>query len=369
MTLAGPQASVGRASRTRLPGIGPTPPGKDRLSPRTLRPGQPQVARGASVRGPRVVPERFALLLLVLLLPLGLNACSISKMATKSVANSLTSGPDVFGTDEDPDLIKDALPFGLKTMESLLATLPEHEGLLLTLCKGYTQYSYAFVQSEGDLIVNSDWTRSQALHERAYKLYLRARGFGLRGLEHRYKGITAQLQTDPAAAAARIEARDVPMLYWTAASWGSAISLGKDRPEMLADLPAIRTLMERGLALNEGYEAGAMHEAMIILDALPPALGGSSENARKHFARAVELGHDSRPSPYVTLATSVVVLEQNRAKFTELLEKALTYNPDADPSQRLATVVLQRKARALLEHQDEFFLDDASAPDTTKTRE
>ena len=339
------------------------------MSLRTLRPGPSQAPRWAFARGISVLSIRLALLLLALLLPLALSACSINKMATKSVANSLTSGPDVFGTDDDPDLIKDALPFGLKTMESLLATLPEHEGLLLTLCKGYTQYSYAFVQSEGDLIVNSDWARSQALHERAYKLYMRARGFGLRGLEHRYKGITAELQTDPAAAVARIQARDVPMLYWTAAAWGSAISLGKDRPEMLADLPAIRVLIERGLVLNEGYEAGAMHEAMILLDALPPAMGGSPESARKHFARAVELGHDSRPSPYVTLATSVIVMEQNRAKFNELLEKALTYNPDADPSQRLATVVLQRKARALLEHQDEFFLDDASAPDTTKTRE
>lgn len=308
-------------------------------------------------------------LLALALLPLALGACSIKRMAVRSVANSLTSGPDVFGTDDDPDLIRDALPFGLKTMESLLAVLPDHEGLLLTLCKGYTQYAYAFVQSEGDLVVNSDWPRSQALHERAYKLYLRARGFGLRGLEKRYAGITAGLQADPAGAAARVQARDVAMLYWTAAAWGSAISLGKDRPEMLADLPAIRALMERGLAVDESYEGGAMHEAMIVLEALPAAMGGSVERARQHFARAVELGRDTRASPYVTLATSVAVLQQDRPRFTELLERALTFDPDRDPSQRLATIVLQRKARALLERQDEFFLDETSAPDTTTTPE
>jgi predicted anti-sigma-YlaC factor YlaD len=254
-------------------------------------------------------------------------------------------------------------------MESLLAVVPDHEGLLLTACKGYTQYSYAFVQSEGDLVVNSDYAKATALHERAFKLYLRARGFGLRGLEKRYKGISSQLQTDPVRAAARIQKRDVPMLYWTAAAWGSAIALGKDRPEMLADLPAIRTLMERGLVLDEGYEGGAMHEAMIVLDALPEAMGGSVERARRHFEKAVALGHDTKASPYVTLATSVSVLKQDRNEFRTLLEKALTYDPDKDPSQRLATIVLQRKARALLERQDEFFLDDASAPDTTNTQE
>jgi predicted anti-sigma-YlaC factor YlaD len=316
---------------------------------------------------------RLLALTLIAALPLVIGACSIKRLAVKSVANSLTSGPDVYGTDDDPDLIEAALPFGLKTMESLLAVLPDHEGLLLTACKGYTQYAYAFVQSEGDLLVNSDYARSQYLHQRAYKLYLRARGFGLRGLEKHYKGITVGLQADPEKAAARIQKRDVPMLYWTAAAWGSAISLGKDRPEMLADLPAIRALMQRGLALDEAYEGGAMHEAMIVMDALPAVMGGSVARARSHFAREIELDHDSKASPYVTLATSVSVLEQNRAEFRTLLEKALTYDPDRIPAQRLETIVLQRKARALLDHQDEFFVDEGTpsttAPDTTHTEE
>jgi len=322
---------------------------------------------------PPVPPARAAAralaLVLLLSLPLTLGACSIKRMMVKGVANSLTSGPDVFGTDDDPDLIEDALPFGLKMMESLLAVVPDHEGLLLTLCKGYTQYSYAFVQSPGDLIVNTDWDRSQYLHERAYKLYLRARGFGLRGLEKHYKGISQELQADPVAAAARIRKRDVGLLYWTAAAWGSAIALGKDRPEMLADLPAIRALMERGLVLDEGYEGGAMREAMITLDALPAAMGGSVERANHDFERAIELCHDTKASPYVTLATTVCVQQQDRRRFDRLLEHALTFDPDRDPSQRLATIVLQRKARALLARQDEFFLDDEAAPDTTSTPE
>jgi hypothetical protein len=306
---------------------------------------------------------------LLLAAPLAISSCSIKRLAVRSVANSLTSGPDVYGTDDDPELIRDALPFGLKTMESLLAVIPDHEGLLLTACKGYTQYAYAFVQSEGDLLVNSDYTRATQLHERALKLYLRARGFGLRGLERRYKGVSEQLRLDPARAAARIQKRDVPMLYWTAAAWGSAISLGKDRPELLADLPAIRALMDRGVTLDEGFEGGAMHEALILLDALPEAMGGSEARARAHFARAVALSKDTKASPYVTLAQSVSVRKQDRREFESLLDRALVFDPDKEPSQRLVTIVLQRKARALLEHEDEFFLDEAVPSDTTQTQE
>jgi len=318
---------------------------------------------------PRV--PRLALVFLLLLAPLlGLTSCSIKRMAVKSVANALTSGPDVYGTDEDPDLVRDALPFGLKTMESLLTMVPDHEGLLLTACKGFTQYAYAFVQTEGDLLVNSDYARSTQLHDRALKLYLRARGYGLRGLEKRYKGISEQLELDPAAAAVRIEKRDLPMLYWVGASWGSAIALGKDKPELLADLPAIRALMDRGLALDEGYEGGALHEALIVLDALPEVMGGSVARARGHFQRAVALCKDTKASPYVTLAQSVSVLKQDRKEFETLLNRALEFDPDKEPAQRLVTIVLQRKARALLEREDEFFIDDGTAPpDTTGTQE
>jgi predicted anti-sigma-YlaC factor YlaD len=305
--------------------------------------------------------------LLAATLPLA--SCSIKRMAVRSVANAIASGPDVYGTDDDPDLVRDALPFGLKTMESLLTVVPDHEGLLLAACRGYTSYAFAFVQSDGDLVVNSDWARSQALHERARRLYLRGRDFGLRGLERRHRGISEALRVTPEAAVARLERRDVPTLYWTAAAWGSAIALGKDRPEMLADLPAIRALMERGLALDETYEGGAFHEALVVLDALPAAMGGSVERARRHFERAVQLSADARPGPYVTLAQTVAVLTQDRAEFRTLLEKALTFDPDREPSQRLVTTVLQRKARGLLEREDEFFLDDASAPDTLDTQE
>jgi len=327
-----------------------------------LTPRDPQQPPARSTaRGPALL--LFALLAALACLP----GCSVKRLAVNNVANTLTQGPDVFSTDDDPELVGDALPFGLKTMESLLATVPEHEGLLLTLCKGFTQYSYAYVQSQGDLLVNSDYRRASELHLRAFKLYLRGRGYGLRLLALHHPGIADSLRISPDRAVARLGTRDLAALYWTAASWGSAIALGKDRPEMLADLPAIRALVNRGLALDERYEGGAFHEAAIVLDALPPAMGGSTASARKHFARAVELSNDHKASPYMTLAQSVSVLEQDRAEFRRLLERVLTFDPDRDPSQRLATIVMQRKARALLERQDEFFLDDA--PDTTKTRE
>ena len=284
-------------------------------------------------------------------------------MVANGIGNAISNGPDVFGSDNDPELVRDALPFGLKTMESLLLTVPKHRGLLLTACKGFTEYAAAFVQMEADRIEPGDYAAANEMRERALRLYLRGRDYGLRGLALRSRGIGAQLQLDPKVAAARIGIKDVPMLYWTAAAWGSAIALGKDRAELLADLPAVRALIERGLVLDETYDAGAMHEAMIILEALPPAMGGSPDRARAHFERAIALSKSARASPYVTMAQSVSVLTQNRGEFDRLLHQALAVDPDRDPTQRLATLVLQRRARMLLQREDDLFLD----ADTTKS--
>ncbi len=69
-------------------------------------------------------------------------------MAIKMVADSLSEGTSSFATDDDPELIKEALPFGLKTLEGLLAQLPTHRPLLRSVAAGFTSYSAGFIQPE-----------------------------------------------------------------------------------------------------------------------------------------------------------------------------------------------------------------------------
>ncbi len=322
------------------------------------------VPRQGSTPSRRPAPRLPGALVALLVLPAllgGLSSCSVKKFAANGVANSLTSGPDVFGTEEDPQLVRDAIPFGLKTMESLHLTIPKHRGLLLALCQGFTQYAAAFVQADADEIEPLDYEQASVTRDRALKLFIRARDYGLRGLELEHRGFRKRLLVRPDSAAREIRVKEVPMLYWTAAAWGSAINLGKDRADLLADLGTIRALMRRGLELDEGFDGGAFHEAMIILEALPEDMGGSPERARAHYQRALDLSQGKKVSPHVTLAQTVSVQEQNRREFRALLEKALAIDPDADRSRRLATLVLQRRARLLLSREDDLFLEPADA--------
>jgi predicted anti-sigma-YlaC factor YlaD len=294
---------------------------------------------------------RFLPLLLVPVLP----ACSIRGMALSAVANGLSGTGDTFASDDDPELVRAAVPFGLKTYEALLAELPEHRGLLLASTRGFTQYAYAFVETDALLMEDEDPPGAREQTRRARNLYMRAKDYGLQALELEQAGTTEGLRRDPEAAAARLGRDHVELMYWTAAAWGAAIYSGMDDPGLVVDFPAVRALLERALELDPEWGDGALHEAMISLESVPAALGGSEERARWHFQRAVELSEGRKAGPYVALAGGLVVANQDREEFERLLESALAVDPDAAPSDRLANLIAQKRARHLLSRADELF--------------
>lgn len=303
--------------------------------------------------------RRLAILWLCVL---ALAGCSIKRLAINSLAGTLSASGDTFSSDDDPELIRDAVPFALKTYELLLASAPTHAGLLLASCSGFTQYSYAFVQNDADMLGADEYEQAESLRARALKLYLRGRDYCFRALELKHRGVTSALMKNPETALTSTDADEVPLLYWTGASWGAAISLGLDRPDLVADFPAVRALMNRALALDEDYAKGALHEVMITLESVPDVMGGSADRARKHFTRAVELQQGLSAGPYVALALGVAVPKQDRPEFERLLNAALAVDPEKDRSNRLVNLITQRRARRLLEKADELFSSAAQVP-------
>src|SRR5215475_1136204 len=81
--------------------------------------------------------KNIAMLVGPLVIEMALAGCSIRRTAVEIVGDA-----SVYESDDDPQLIQDALPFGLKTYESLLAVSPDHMGLLLATAKGFVSYAY-----------------------------------------------------------------------------------------------------------------------------------------------------------------------------------------------------------------------------------
>src|SRR6266699_3927333 len=285
------------------------------------------------------------------------NGCSIRRYALNKAADALAESGAAFASDDDPDLIKAAAPFSLKLMESLLAENPRHPGLLAAAASGFTQYAYAFVQQDADEAEPRDLTAAEALRARANRLYVRAKGYGLRGLEVNHPGFGKALIANPKATVRTATKADVPLLYWTAAAWASVISLSKDNPEIIGQIPAMESLIDRALDLDESYGSGAIHNLMISYEMNRPGVAGDPvTRARKHFERSLALSHGTDASPFVALAEAVTIQKQDVKEFESLLNQALAMNPDANPNTRLVNIVMQRRARWLLSRKSELFL-------------
>lgn len=315
---------------------------------------------------PRLVAEsrRYEISSVILLLAtmMSITGCSVRKFAINKLGDSLANSGTTFASDNDPEFVGQAIPFSLKLIEGLLAESPTHRGLLFAAASGFTQYSYAYVQQSAEQVETEDVTKSRVLAERARNLYLRARDYGLRGLETKHRGFSVSLHESPRAAARTAKAGDVPLLYWTAVAWGAAIALAKDRPDLVAQQPQVEALIDRAYELNPDYEHGVIDQFLISYEsARQGAKGHFAARCREHFDRAVALSNGQLASPYVAYAETVSVQMQNRAEFEMLLKQALAVDPDSRAEWRLSNLVMQRRARWLLSREGELFLDAVTA--------
>jgi len=275
-------------------------------------------------------------------------------MGINRMADALTSTASTFTRDTDPEFVRQAAPSTLKMVEMLLEDSPSHLGLLMTACSGFTEYAYAFLQSDADTGDPSS-AATKELKARGAAMYERARGYCLRALDVSHPGAARGLQGDAKAALATMSKADVPALYWTGVAWGGSLVLAENPFARVGELVTVRALFTRALQLDEGWEGGTIHEAMIALDSLPLLLGGSPARARAHFDRAVALSNGESAFAYVALASGVAQPAKDRREFERLLRAALAVDVSKRPSIRLANLIAQKRARYLLSQMDRLF--------------
>jgi predicted anti-sigma-YlaC factor YlaD len=283
-------------------------------------------------------------------------------MAVRAVEGFLTGSGEssTFSADDDPELVRDALPFALKTYEALMAGDPNNPALALATGRTFVSYAFAFIETPADQLPVESVDEQRAMRERAKRLFLRAREYVLRGLEIRRPGFRAALDDRGPAAALRLARReDADYLYWAGAAWMAAFSADPFDFTQIVTLPRALSLLQQVQDWDDTYDEGAVHEIFITFYGSAPAdLGGSQLKAREHFARAVSLSRGQRVGPYVALASSVSVKNQDVAEFRDLLGKALAVDVNADLPHRLVNIINQRKARWMLDHVDDYFIGE-----------
>lgn len=270
----------------------------------------------------------------------------------RSLANTVAEPGDTYARDDDPELVRDALPVMLKIMEQLGDGLPDHKGIHLALARTFTSFGAAFVQEDAERTHEQNVERARPLFTRARKLFRRAWGYGIHGLDLAVPGLGEAFRNgskeDRIRLLAMVKKEDVGLLYWNGAALGSMISVSKDDMKLVGEVPKVEQLMNRALELDESFDHGAIHEFFITY---------APKKAKEHLDRALQLSQNKKVGPLVAYAEAVTVDAQNKKEFTRLLEKTLAFDVDSAPEYRLVNVLAQRRARWLLSRTSDLFAE------------
>ena len=293
---------------------------------------------------PRILKALVPILALV-----SLTACSPQQMVMQSVADELASQGQ--SAENDLELAREASAFYLKFSESVLRPQPDHAGLAAAVAGGFTQYAYAFVAFEADRLEATDAKAAQRLRERAARLYRRGRDHALTALELTRPGFRQAL-ADPAAQPA-LGTEQLALAYWGAAAWGGMISLSKDDPDTVADLPLAIQLAQLAWRLDPSFGDGNLASLMGNFETARP--GGTRARAEAYFDEALRLGQGRSAGAFVAKAEGIAQPAGDKAAFLDLLNQAVAVIDAPASPLALSNEVMRRRARWLIESADDLF--------------
>jgi hypothetical protein len=275
---------------------------------------------------------------------LSLPGCSTSQLIARGASPLIDNGVVAMNRETDLELARASIPANLKMIEALLLADPGNAAYQVQAAMGFYGYALGFVEA--------------ADRERAAVLYRRACDHALVALEH--EGLTPATLTGDAAgleqAMAKLDARAVPALFWTAAAWGKWIEMQLDDPARLDELPRVEAMMQRVLALDETYYHGGAHLFFgAYYGGRAPMFGGDFARAARHFDRAAALNHDQLLLVEVYRAQYLLWQMGDRAAFHATLTRVLDAPASADPDLNLANAVAKKQAAALLNQEESLF--------------
>lgn len=142
----------------------------------------------------------------------------------------------------------------------------------------------------------------------------------------------------------------IGVAYWAAVAWGGLISLSKDDPNTVADLPIAVRLATLAWERMPTYGGGTLASLMGSFEAARP--GGSRLKAQSYFDQAIALGAGNNAGAFVAKAEGFALPSGDRAAFESLLHQALVARAAKSD---LSNEVMRARAQWLLDSADDLF--------------
>lgn len=286
-----------------------------------------------------------------------LSSCSLRTIAIREVTDLVVDAVPAFERDDDPDLIREALPANIKLLEAMLESDPKNFELLTLLTQLYGSYTFGFVEPELD---QARTPRTALVKARVNQLYLRGISYGERALRLKEsacdKGLDNASELDNCLA--QLSKAELGALFWYGFNLAAYINRNLNSVEALAKGVNVEKSMARVVALDESFLFGCSHVLlMAYYGSRSPMMGGNPEKAEAHYKKAKEISQGQFWLADVFYARYVLVQNDDQAAFEKLLKsiEALPLTAPKNPRVTLYNSLAKQRARLYLTHAEEFF--------------
>jgi len=245
----------------------------------------------------------------------------------------------------DPRLARDGAASFLLAVDGMIQKDPADPDLLLRGVQTYSAYAGAFALGTDP--------------DRAFVLYDQGLVYGFQ-LWREYFGWTGIRRMDLdqwETMLGQCRAEDVPELYWPASAWSGWVAVHPESTLAVADLSYIVAAMNRVLALDGGYQNGAVHLFFGTYYAVQPrGMGRDLDASKRHFETAMRLAGPHAMLPRVLYARYYARAQFDETLFRNVLEEVLR-SPSRcpDPDLNLQNAIARERARDYLERMDDLF--------------
>jgi hypothetical protein len=242
----------------------------------------------------------------------------------------------------DPETVRQGAPAYLIMIDSFIEGAPRDVNLLSAGSRLYGAYSSAFVSEP----------------QRARRLSAKSLDYAKRALcEQRTDlcDIDRLRYPDFEQRLAELDAADIAVAYSWGTAWAGWIQARTDDWNAIADIPKIKAVMARCIALEPGWDDGGAQLYMGVLNALlPPSMGGKPDLARDYFEQSLELNQGKNLMAKTLYAQYYARLVFDRELHDRLLNEVLDSSGEA-AGLTLINTLAKEQARQLLDGSDEYF--------------
>lgn len=289
----------------------------------------------------------------------GANKKGVPAKVKPEAPNPMTA----FMGETDPVIVQEVLPTVLKLYEITHISNPSHQGNTVMLGSLNVMYANLCIESNAELMTDPRLLDEQvAEFERARIHYMRGHDLIFSVFDSRWQGFSEAVNGDDAEKikqfTEKITKNDVNAVYWACAGYFASFALNPLDVNMIGSIKGHIALLEKAASLMPEYSNGAIWDVLTqIYVAAPGDFGGDYERGVYCHEQAMKVSGGKTAGIFVTKAKAFCIPNGDKNGFIEACNAALSIDADSDPSQTLMNVISQNKARNLLKHIDDYFIE------------